>query len=164
MSRRSSRSYDWGFPRWRSYGSAREPARVRTCDHQGCGDRGEYPAPKAPHSDEKWWFCAAHVADYNKNWNYFTGLSEEEVKERTRADPGYRQSQHWSWADHAPSPLERSALRVLDLEPDATHEDIKLRYRLLAKQFHPDHNPGNAEAAAKFHAVQMAYDTLKTRS
>ena len=43
---------DWGFPRWRGYGSAREAAKVRLCDRHGCDAPGDCPAPKAPNSPE----------------------------------------------------------------------------------------------------------------
>ena len=36
MARSSSRSNDWGFPRWRGYGSSREATQVRLCDRHGC--------------------------------------------------------------------------------------------------------------------------------
>lgn len=170
MSRRATRSNDWGFPRWRAYGSEREPAKIRLCDHAGCGQPGDFPAPKAPYSEEKWWFCAEHVADYNKSWDYFAGLSPEEAAERARKEDreaaGYRQSGHWGWTsggEDGLSPAERSAFRALDLDPAADAETIKRRYRELAKRYHPDVNAGDAEALAKFQAVQSAYTALKAR-
>src|SRR5689334_6858514 len=80
---RQKKSDDWGFPRWRSYGDkGRSPAKVRLCDREGCTQTGDRPAPKAPHSKDRWFFCEAHAAEYNKNWNYFAGLSPEEAARR----------------------------------------------------------------------------------
>ena len=63
------------FPRWRSYGDkGRHAAKVRLCDREGCNEIGDRPAPKAPHSKDRWYFCEAHAAEYNRNWNYFAGL------------------------------------------------------------------------------------------
>src|SRR6476660_8269243 len=77
---KQKRSDDWGFPRWRSYGDkGRSAAKLRLCDREGCSEIGDRPAPKAPHSRERWPFCEAHAAEYNKNWNYFAGLSPEEA-------------------------------------------------------------------------------------
>ena len=77
---RNSRSLDWGFPRWRAYGeSGQEAAKVRLCDRHGCAEPGNCPAPKAPNSPERWYFCEAHAAEYNRNWNYFQGLNAEYV-------------------------------------------------------------------------------------
>src|SRR5215212_960071 len=77
------RSDDWGFPRWRSYGAkGRDAAKLRLCDRDGCNEIGDRPAPKAPNSKDRWYFCEAHAAEYNKNWNYFAGLSPEEAAKR----------------------------------------------------------------------------------
>lgn len=48
---------------------------------------------------------------------------------------------------------------LLGVPPDATTENIKTAYRRKAAQFHPDRNP-EPDAAAKFRAVQEAYETL----
>src|ERR1700748_1450696 len=49
---RSTRSADWGFPRWRGYGAAREATQVRMCDRYGCDRPGNCPAPKSPNGRE----------------------------------------------------------------------------------------------------------------
>ena len=49
------------------------PNPVRLCDRHGCTEPGDRPAPKSPNSPERWYFCEAHAAEYNRNWNYFEG-------------------------------------------------------------------------------------------
>jgi molecular chaperone DnaJ len=49
---------------------------------------------------------------------------------------------------------------VLGVAPSASEKDISRAYRKLAKQHHPDANPGNKEAEDKFKAVSSAYDVL----
>jgi curved DNA-binding protein CbpA len=49
---------------------------------------------------------------------------------------------------------------LLGVEPDATAAQIKKAYRTLARQHHPDHNPGDLGAAARFRNITEAYDTL----
>ena len=49
---------------------------------------------------------------------------------------------------------------VLGVDKKATPEEIKKAYRKLARQYHPDRNPGNPAAEARFKAISGAYDTL----
>ena len=166
---KQTRSDDWGFPRWRSYGAkSREAANVRLCDRHGCEQPGDRPAPKAPNSPDRWYFCEGHAAEYNKNWNYFEGLdtatAEEREQTETRGANGYRHSSHWSWGgpgDGSRSRDEMRALDALELESDASFADVKASYRRLAKANHPDLKPNDAEAAATFQKVQAAYEVLR---
>jgi DnaJ-class molecular chaperone len=49
---------------------------------------------------------------------------------------------------------------VLGVKRDASADDIRKAYRKLAKEFHPDLNPGKPAAEARFKAVTAAYDLL----
>src|SRR5439155_10195389 len=49
---------------------------------------------------------------------------------------------------------------VLGVKPDAGADDIRKAYRKLAKQFHPDLNPGKPAAEARFKAITAANDIL----
>jgi molecular chaperone DnaJ len=55
---------------------------------------------------------------------------------------------------------KRDYYEVLGVSRDAGEEDIKRAYRKLAMQYHPDRNPGDAEAEAKFKEAAEAYDVL----
>ena len=55
---------------------------------------------------------------------------------------------------------ERDYYEVLGVARDATPEAIKKAYRGLARKYHPDVNPGDKTAEAKFKEVQQAYDIL----
>jgi molecular chaperone DnaJ len=50
---------------------------------------------------------------------------------------------------------------TLGVARDAGNDDLKKAYRKLAMQFHPDRNPGDKQAEAKFKEVNEAYDVLK---
>lgn len=50
---------------------------------------------------------------------------------------------------------------VLELKKDATADEIKKSFRRLAMQYHPDRNPGDKEAEAKFKEINEAYEVLK---
>jgi hypothetical protein len=166
---RQKRSDDWGFPRWRSYGDkGRHAASVRLCDREGCNEIGDKPAPKAPHSHDRWYFCEAHAAEYNKNWNYFAGLSSEDAAwreaEEERGAKGFRKSAQWKWAGPGDGSRSRDEMRALDalqLDSGADFTDIKAAHRRLVKETHPDANAGDEEAARRFKQVQAAYDVLK---
>lgn len=165
---RPRRSMDWGFPRWRGYGGAREATNVRLCDRHGCDEPGECPAPKSPNSKERWHFCQRHAAEYNRKWDYFEGLDKEEAAERERAETsenaGYAEAAHYGWSgsgDGSRSADEMRALDMLGLEADAEFSDIKKAWRAKAKEVHPDVKPGDEDAAREFQAFQVAYEVLR---
>ncbi|HEX6269442.1 MAG TPA: DnaJ C-terminal domain-containing protein [Anaerolineales bacterium] len=49
---------------------------------------------------------------------------------------------------------------ILGVSPDADQKTIKQTYRKLARQYHPDVNPGNKDAEEKFKAINEAYQAL----
>jgi len=55
---------------------------------------------------------------------------------------------------------DRDYYEVLGVQKSATDEELKKAYRKLAKQYHPDLNPGDAEAEHKFKEVNEAYSIL----
>lgn len=168
MARTSSRN-DWGFPRWRGYGASSEATKVRICDRHRCEQPGDCPAPKSPNSPERWYFCAEHAGEYNRNWDYFQGLSAEEAAQREadekRSSSGYAEQAHYGWAgpgDGRWSRDEMHAFEALELEVGADFEAIKTAWRRLAKANHPDVRPNDASAAVKFQSVQAAFEVLRS--
>ena len=50
---------------------------------------------------------------------------------------------------------------VLGLSPGASQEEVKRAYRQLAKKYHPDLHPGDAEAARKMQQINAAYEQIQ---
>ena len=59
---------------------------------------------------------------------------------------------------------QRDYYEILSVERGASSEDIKKAYRKMAMQYHPDRNPGDASAEAKFKEAAEAYDVLRDES
>ncbi len=161
------RSNNWGFPRWGDYDSSRDTVVQKECDRHGCSEAGLCPAPKSPNNPDRWYFCQAHAAEYNKKWDYFEGLDKAEAKERARAEQaensGYAETAHYGWGgsgDGTRSGDEMRALELLGLDSDADFEAVKKAYRKGAKMVHPDVKPGDEDAAKQFQALQVAYEVL----
>ena len=161
-----------------------EPAPA--CHITGCGEAGVYKAPKSKTSLHEYvWYCLDHVRDYNKQWDYFAGMDRPEIEAFMRdALTGHRPT--WpreSVAQYTPEKLQealdvflheapryrssprkpklsgklREALAVMNMNyPFAAHE-LKLCYRALVKQFHPDVNKSDHQAEERFKRITAAY-------
>ncbi|MBS0196927.1 MAG: molecular chaperone DnaJ [Planctomycetes bacterium] len=57
-------------------------------------------------------------------------------------------------------PTQRDYYEVLGLEKNADAEEVKRAYRRMAMKYHPDRNPGDAEAETKFKESAEAYEVL----
>ncbi len=167
------------------------PVKVRQCDHPACGEKGDYRAPKSrEHLNQYYFFCLNHVRDYNKAWDFFSGLSPEEVENYTRdatvwERPSWPLGQ-WGAAERAlrdkamreifgdaappefakqqtsPMPVaEREALATLEMTAPVTFAQIKTQYRILVKKHHPDLNNGDIENEEKFKSINQAFATLR---
>ncbi|MBR3664229.1 MAG: molecular chaperone DnaJ [Desulfovibrio sp.] len=56
---------------------------------------------------------------------------------------------------------QRDYYEVLGVSRNASEDELKKAYRKLAMKYHPDHNPGDAEAEQKFKEAAEAYDVLR---
>jgi DnaJ-like protein len=94
-------------------------AEAPTCEWHGCAQAGGYRAPKGRHQEGKYFnFCLDHVKEYNKSYNYFAGMGDEDIIAYQRsAATGHRPT--WSMgvrqADGRPS--ERPSFEQAFVDP-----------------------------------------------
>jgi len=68
------------------YGPAPE-SDLHDCEWPGCDDDGPHRAPfSRDEPDEFRWFCKLHAAQYNKAWNFFANMTDDEVEAIVRHD------------------------------------------------------------------------------
>ena len=166
------------------------PAGLRGCAEPGCNLPGEFRAPKSRENLRDYiWFCLDHVRAYNKSWNYYDGMSEDEIEsdrhsktfwdrptwplngkrsgEGIRDDFGFFDAETDAAAGSASASANAGldsaaidALAIMKLSPPLTADAIKRRYKELVKQHHPDANGGDKLAEERLKAINQAYATL----
>lgn len=53
----------------------------RKCEFGQCHHAGEYPAPRDKQNLRNYrWFCLEHIREYNQNWDYYAGLSPDQME------------------------------------------------------------------------------------
>ncbi len=159
------------------------------CHWAGCGLDGNFRAPKSRDNTQEYqWFCEAHITEFNKKWNYFEGMSTDEIYAFQRdATTGHRPTWRMDQFDKLNTakleeafgrmfgdktsyradvkPINarvRDALALLDLEHPCDKSKIKRQYRELVKKYHPDVNIGNKNAEETFKRITLAYNHLLT--
>jgi curved DNA-binding protein CbpA len=61
--------------------SAKPAASLRRCQAQGCAQEATHRAPKGRQQEGEYlWFCIDHVRQYNKSFNYFSGMNDAAVQ------------------------------------------------------------------------------------
>ncbi len=155
------------------------------CDAPNCLELGLHKAPKrrGGGGNNYNYFCLQHVQQFNKNYDFFAGMDEDEIVNfRHEAITGHRPT--WKIGDnpdlrlleleHAlehflhlePKPANitipkeiRGALEVFAITHPTDSRTIKAQYKKLAKQYHPDLNK-NADAATMFNQITISYKIL----
>jgi hypothetical protein len=148
-----------------------------------------FAAPSGPPQWQ--YFCLEHVREFNAKWNYFEGLDPDTVWQQETAHPSWdRETRAFAhnmkqgadagfrvddlhgvlrWKQDsarraAVSPLsreDRQALAKLGLPDTATLDEVKAKYRALARRYHPDANQGSRAHEARFTALTEAYAHLE---
>ena len=59
--------------------------------------------------------------------------------------------------------FEKDFYKILGVAKDVSEAELKKVYRKLSRQYHPDTNPGDAKAEAKFKEISEAYSVLSDK-
>jgi hypothetical protein len=171
-----------------------EGARAR-CAVPGCGAPGEFKAPLQPANFDgpgAWRFlCLDHVREHNSKYNFFDGMSPDEITRAQSPLSGWdRPSRKFAangadpppaWSDFADpldaistrfgrlrerqssrfSTAEQRALSVLGLGEDADRGQLRRRYSGLVRRYHPDKNGGDRSHERRLGEVIEAYQLLR---
>jgi len=105
---------------------------VRKCDFKGCDKAGTCRCPKDRTLKEYWHFCQKHAAEYNKNWNYYAGMTTDEIERQWEKDVfGEHKKDHFDWrgtvfdfAAGRGAPRRRRAVPRLSLRTSGTRRSI----------------------------------------
>ena len=64
-----------------------EKTYIRECDKIDCKQKGEFKAPKSRKNlNEYYFFCLDHVKEYNKSWDFYRGLTVNQIESSMRED------------------------------------------------------------------------------
>ncbi len=162
------------------------------CEWKNCKEVGKYKAPAERDNSKSYkWLCKEHIELFNKSWNYFEGMSQEEIENFLKSDlTWHRPTQKFNSSDNffkilwnnalsdkfnffkeeklynnlntrKLSEKEKDAFKIMGLEFDAEWPIIQKKFKTLVKKFHPDRNLGSKEFEDKLKKITLAYSHLK---
>jgi DnaJ-domain-containing protein 1 len=156
-------------------------APTRCCEWPGCTAAGEYRAPRSRTELRRWQFlCLEHVRAFNAAWDFFKGMTPEEIERHRRDDVTWHRPS-WRFGVNGPRivdplgllgdeppprppPRQRSqaeqAMDTLGLEAGFTLIELRRRYRELVKRHHPDLHGGDRAKEERLKAINAAYTWL----
>ena len=162
------------------------------CEWENCKESGKFKAPQEKDNSKNYkWLCKEHIKLFNKNWNYFEGMSQDEIEDFLKSDlTWHRPTQKFASSDNffnilwnnalsdkfnffkqekitngftvrKLSEKDKDAFRIMELELNADWSIIQKKFKTLVKKFHPDRNLGNKKFEDKLKKITLAYSHLK---
>ena len=162
------------------------------CDWNNCSEIGEHKAPVEKDNSKNFrLLCLTHIKEFNKNWNYFSGMNEEKICEFIKSDmTWHKPTQSVSssdnffkilWSNALKDEIDKSkfnsqfshmqqfrfshndvkAFGILGLSVGLKWKKIQEKFKKLVKKFHPDMNLGNKKYEDKLKVITLAYTQLK---
>ncbi len=162
------------------------------CDWNNCKELGEYKAPIERDNSKKFrMLCLKHIREFNKNWNYFSGMDDNQILNFLKSDmTWHKPTQSFSSSDNFFKVLWNNTLKdefdnrkiksdfnymrqfkfdhkdikafeILGLSVGMKWMKIQEKFKTLVKKFHPDMNLGNKKYEEKLKLITLAYTQLK---
>jgi len=161
------------------------------CEWSKCKKTGVYKAPVEKDNSKKFkLLCLEHIKVFNKSWNYFADMKEEEIENFIKSDltwhkptksfgssenffrilwvnalddkPGmFKDSIFKNFKKSKLSDKDRDALKILGLKNDTNWSDIQKRFKILVKKYHPDKNQGSRKYEDILKKITLAYSQLR---
>ena len=161
------------------------------CDWDNCKEPGTYKAPVERDNVRKYrLLCLKHIKIFNKNWNYFSDMSENEIEYFIKSDliwhkPTkkfgsqenffrvlwgnaledklniFNSSNYRDFKKTKISQTDKDALSVMELNDDVKWEKKHSKFKELVKKYHPDKNQGSKKFEDKLKKITLAYSQLK---
>jgi len=161
------------------------------CDWNNCKKVGNYKAPIEKDNSKKFkLLCLEHIKIFNKKWNYFANMTNEEIEYFIKSDltwhkptKSFNSSENFFnilWNNALEDKLnifessnfknfkkdkltstDRDALDIMGLKYEAKWEEIQKKFKSLVKKYHPDKNLGSRKFEDKLKKITLAYSKLK---
>ena len=161
------------------------------CDWDKCREIGLYKAPIEKDNSKKFrLLCLEHIKIFNKNWNYFSDMNEDEIEHFIKSDltwhkptKSFSSSENFfkilwkntlddktnffdnfnskNFKKSRLSEKDRHALEVLGLREETKWPDIQKKFKTLVKKYHPDKNQGSKKYEDLLKKITLAYSQLK---
>ena len=162
------------------------------CDWNNCNKEGKYKAPVEKDNSKNFrYLCFEHIKEFNKNWNYFANMNDEQINQFIKDDmTWHKPTQNFSGQDNFFKILWNNALKnddydnldlkkydkvrqfsfsdndikafnVLGLNVSTDWKKVREKFKKLVKKLHPDKNLGNNKFEEKLKIITLAYTQLK---
>ena len=162
------------------------------CDWKNCYEIGTFKAPNEKDNSKNFRLLSEkHIKEFNKSWNYFEGMSQDEIAAFLKSDlTWHKPTQEFSSSDNFFNILWNNALKdgiknnkydasnsfsqnisfdnndlkafnILNLSVGLKWSEIQAQFKKLVKKFHPDMNAGNKKFEDKLKVITLAYTQLK---